>query len=226
MIDCGLEKLECVVGSSSTLMKPTLQRIDKLMTNQEEIRAIIQRHATRGDIYNKDEGEEFDKVEIALRALQKYGDELIPTLVASLSDPDEAVREVAMRLLWEMDTDDESILPAMIKALKDGNRTIRTAAAGFVTRFGERANEAIPVLKTWIESEDRDSHVTAIGAIIWIDKSEADALIPLLIDALEFDGLEQQKQSSTVPKCFEIKDSRSARSQTPWGQARGQCRDI
>ena len=30
-----------------------------------------------------------------------------------------------------------------------------------------------------------------MGAIIWIDKTEADALIPLLIDALEFDGLER-----------------------------------
>jgi HEAT repeat protein len=37
----------------------------------------------------------------------------------------------------------------------------------------------------------RYSHVTALGAIIWIDKTEADALVPLLIDALEFDGLER-----------------------------------
>ena len=69
------------------------------MTSQEEIRAIIQGHATRGDIHNHDEGEEFGKVEITLRALQKYGNELLPTLIDSLSDPGVAVRQVAMRLL-------------------------------------------------------------------------------------------------------------------------------
>ena len=90
--------------------------IDTGMTNQVKIRSIIQGHAIRGDIYNHDEGEEFAIVEITLRALQEYGDDLIPTLVDALSDPDEAVREVGMRLLWEMDTDDESVLPAMLKS--------------------------------------------------------------------------------------------------------------
>ncbi|MDA1252772.1 MAG: HEAT repeat domain-containing protein [Planctomycetota bacterium] len=161
------------------------------MTNQEEIRAIIQGHATRDDIYNHDQGEEFDKAEITLRALQKYGDELLPALLDALSEPDETVRRVAMRLLGEMDTEDESVLPAMIGLLEDSNRSIRLAAARFVTRFGEKAKSSIPVLKTWIGCEDRYSHVTALGTILWIDQSEADSLIPLLIDALEFDGLEQ-----------------------------------
>jgi hypothetical protein len=44
----------------------------------------------------------------------------------------------------------------------------------------------------------RYSHVTALGAIIWIDKTEADALIPLLIDALQFDGLEQWQAVSQL----------------------------
>ncbi|MEO2019945.1 MAG: HEAT repeat domain-containing protein [Fuerstiella sp.] len=191
MIDCGLEKLECVVGSSSTLMKPTLQRIDKLMTNQQEIRAIIQRHATRGDIYNRDEGEEFDKAELALRALQQYSDDLIPMLVVALSDPDEAVRQVVMRLFWELDTNDECVLPAMIKSLKDRNRSIRHAAAGFVTRFGERAGAAIPILQSWIENGDEMSRILATGNILKIDPSKSGKLLPVLIDALGSDGIEQ-----------------------------------
>jgi HEAT repeat protein len=48
----------------------------------------------------------------------------------------------------------------------------------------------------------RYSHVTALGAIIWIDKTEADALIPLLIDALQFDGLEQW-QAVVQPESLE-----------------------
>ena len=162
-----------------------------VMTNQEEIRAIIQRHATRGDIYNHEEGEEFDKAETTLRALQEYGDELLPALLNTLSDPDEDVRLLVLKILWETNADDESTLSATIRDLGDSSRTIRLVAAGFVTRFGEKAKEAIPILKSWIGSEDRYSHVTALGTILWIDKSEADALIPLLIDALEFDGMEQ-----------------------------------
>ena len=161
------------------------------MTNQEEIRAIIQRHATRGDIYNHEEGEEFDKAETTLRALQKYGDDLIPTLVDALSDPYVAVRRVAMRLLGEMDTEDESVLPAMIGLLEDSNRSIRHAAAGFVTRFGEKAKSAIPTLQSWIASIDEMSRILAAGSIMMIDKTQTDAMLSLLIDALESDGLEQ-----------------------------------
>jgi HEAT repeat protein len=168
-----------------------LRAIGTVMTNQEKIRAIIHGHATRGDIYNKNEEEEFDKVEIALRGLQKYGNDLIPTLVDALSDPDEAVREVVMRLLWEMDTDDESVLPAMIMALDDSNKSVRHGAAGFVTRFGEKAKAAIPILQSWIDSGDELIRILAAGSILLIDKSQTDAMISLLIDALESDGLEQ-----------------------------------
>lgn len=172
-------------------MKPTLQRIDKLMTDQEEIRSIIQGHAIRGDIYNHEEGQEFSKAELALRALQKYGNELLPTLIDSLIDPDIAVRHVAMRLIWEMDTDDESVLPAMLRALEDSNKSIRHGAACFVTRFGERARAAIPILESWIASNDEMSRILAAGSIMMIDKSQTDAMLSLLIRALELDGREQ-----------------------------------
>jgi HEAT repeat protein len=172
-------------------MKSTLLGIDKLMTSRETIRAIIQGHAARGDIYNKEPLEEFDKAEITLRALQKYGNELLPTLIDSLSDPDVAVRQVAMRLLWEMDTDDESVLPAMLKALADSNKTIRHAAAGFVTRFGERAKAAVAILEQWIENGDELNRILAAGSILLIDLSKSADLLPVLIEALGSDGIEQ-----------------------------------
>lgn len=156
------------------------------MTNQEEIRAIIQDHATRGDIHNKDEGEEFDKAEIALRALQKYGDELIPTLVDALSDPDDALRQVVMRLFWEMDIEDESVLPALIRSLEDG-----IAAAATIARFGEKAKAAVPILESWIENGDELNRILAAGSILKIDPTKASTLLPVLIDALDSDGIEQ-----------------------------------
>ena len=161
------------------------------MTNQEKIRAIIEGHATKGDIHNHDEGEEFSKAELALRALQEYGDDLIPTLVVALSDSDVAVRQVAMRLLWELDTEDESVLPAMIGALGDSNKSVRHGSAGFVTRFGERAKAAVAILEGWIGSKDRLSHVMALGSILKIDPSKSGDLLPVLIDALNSDGMEQ-----------------------------------
>jgi HEAT repeat protein len=121
----------------------------------------------------------------------KYGDDLIPTLVDALSDPYVAVRQVGMRLLWEMDTDDESVLPAMLKALEDSDKRIRHAAAGYPTRFGEKARAAIPRLQSWIASIEEMSRILAAGSILLIDKSQTDALLPLLTNALESDGMEQ-----------------------------------
>lgn len=80
---------------------------------------------------------------------------------------------------------------SLIEQLRSSDRTKRLSAAGQLADFEGDAKAAIPLLRTWVGSKDRYSHVTALGAIIWIDKSEADALIPLLIDALGFDGLER-----------------------------------
>ena len=81
----------------------------------------------------------------------------------------------------------------LIEQLRSSDRTKRLSAAGQLADFEGEANAAIPILRSWIGSKDRYSHVTALGAIIWIEKSEADVLIPLLIDALQFDGLEQSQ---------------------------------
>jgi hypothetical protein len=80
---------------------------------------------------------------------------------------------------------------SLIEQLQGDDRTKRLSAAGQLAALEGEAKSSIPVLKTWIGCEDRYSHVTALGTILWIDKSEADSLIPLLIDALEFDGLAQ-----------------------------------
>jgi len=180
-----------VIGSIPTVIKSTQLGIDTVVMNQEEIRTIIQGHATRGDIYNRDEGEEFVKGEFTLSAFQKYGDELLLALLDALSDSYQDVRHVAMNLLWELDTDDESVLPAMLKALEDSNKFIRHDAARFVTRFGDRAKAALPTLRSWISSNDEMSRILAASTILLIDKSQTDAMLLLLIRALESDGLEQ-----------------------------------
>jgi HEAT repeat protein len=91
---------------------------------------------------------------------------------------------------------------ALIEQLQSDDRTKRLSAADQLADFKGDAKAAIPILRSWIGSKDRYSHVTALGAIIWIEKSEADALIPLLIDALQFDGLEQW-QAVVQPESLE-----------------------
>jgi len=80
---------------------------------------------------------------------------------------------------------------SLIEQLQSGDRLERLSAAGQLAEFEEEAKAAIPILKSWIGSKDHYIHATALGTIIWIDKSGADALVPLLIDALESDDLGQ-----------------------------------
>ena len=80
---------------------------------------------------------------------------------------------------------------SLIEQLRSSDRTKRLSAASQLADLEGEAKTAIPILKSWIGSEDRYSHVTALGTMMWIDRSEADALLPLLIEALEMDGLEQ-----------------------------------
>ena len=154
------------------------------MTNQDKIRVLLRTFAARPDV--------LDQTENVLRELQEYGDELVPALTVALNDDnDNEVRLVVMRLLWEMGTDAELALPAMINSLKDRNRTIRIAAAGLAARSGEKAKAAVPILESWIGSDDKFSRVVAIGHILKIDPTSADELLPLLIDALELEGMAQ-----------------------------------
>mgnify|MGYP003629822940 CR=1 FL=1 len=88
-------------------------------------------------------------------------------------------------------TEELRTVATLIEQLKSNDRLKRLSAASQLAELEGKAKETVPILKTWIGSEDKYRHVTAIGSILRIDKSEADALIPLLIEALEFDGLEQ-----------------------------------
>jgi hypothetical protein len=79
----------------------------------------------------------------------------------------------------------------LLDQLQDPDRTERMSAAAELACMEREAAPAIPILRQWIGSDDKYAHVTAAGAIIHIDNSEADLLIPLLIEALGFDGITQ-----------------------------------
>jgi hypothetical protein len=70
---------------------------------------------------------------------------------------------------------------SLIEQLQSDDRAERLFAARQLADFDEKAKACIPILKKWIGGEDRYAHVAALGTIIGIDKTEADALLPLLI---------------------------------------------
>lgn len=81
----------------------------------------------------------------------------------------------------------EKTVCELIQQLHVSDRLQRYSAARQLAVFEDRAKDSIPVLKSWIGSDDRPFHVMALGAIICIDNSEAKDLLPLLIETAECD---------------------------------------
>jgi HEAT repeat protein len=75
----------------------------------------------------------------------------------------------------------------LIEQLQSNDRLKRVSAAGELAGLEGRAKDAIPILRSWIGDADRMSHVTALGAILLIGNSEANDLLPLLVEAAESD---------------------------------------
>jgi HEAT repeat protein len=81
----------------------------------------------------------------------------------------------------------EEALPAMIRSLEDSDRRVRIAVVYAVVNFGKRAVAAIPILESWLPSDDEFSVVAAAAAIIQIDPSRADDVLPILVHTLKSD---------------------------------------
>ena len=62
--------------------------------------------------------------------------------------------------------------------------------------FGAKAMDAVPILEKWIGSEDKFSHVSAVGHILMIDPSKADELIPVLVESLDSDDIMIQRHAA------------------------------
>lgn len=90
----------------------------------------------------------------------------------------------------------EGQISELIEQLQSKDRGLRFSAARQLV--DARVKQAIPILKTWIGASDRYGHAAALGAIIQIDSTQLDSLLPLLIEALESDGLEQVEAISSL----------------------------
>lgn len=119
-----------------------------------------------------------------LDALTVFSGDHIAALAQALDDKDEDVRLLAIEVLAEMGGKAEAALPAMVRSLEDSYGLVRIAAVYAVVNFGYKAIVAVPVLETWLDGDGEFFCVVAAAAIIQIEASRADEVLPFLVDAL------------------------------------------
>jgi HEAT repeat protein len=129
------------------------------------------------------------RVDDFLDALTAFQGDHIAALIEALADQDDEVRLLAVEVLYSMDKEAEPALSALIDTLDDPDRIVRVAAVAPVADFGRKAIAAIPTLESWLYGGDEFSEVTAAAAIIQIDPSRADDVLPVIINALKSDDV-------------------------------------
>ena len=157
------------------------------MDDNNHIIAVLRTFAYLGDP---------DRVFNTEQALRPFGDKTVSALADALGNSDADIRILAVRVLGELGNEAEPALPAMIRALQDPHRIVRICALEPVASFGAKALDAVPILLKWIGSDDKFSHVSAVGHILMIDRSRADDLLPILIESLDSDDFMIQCQAA------------------------------
>ena len=108
--------------------------------------------------------------------LETFGDDLIPSLIASLNDDDVEVRILAAELLTEARSE-EAMLP-MIEQLSHYDRLFLTALAVALARFGPKASAAIPFIEPWLQEENESLRATAVTALKYLDPTRQPSELP------------------------------------------------
>ena len=72
---------------------------------------------------------------------------------------------------------------------------MRIAALEPVANFGAKAKSAVPILETWLSTDDDFSKVSAAGHIMMIDDSRREEMLPILTKALSSDNMMISRQA-------------------------------
>jgi HEAT repeat protein len=83
--------------------------------------------------------------------------------VKVLRGPDAKLRKKAAFKLGNVGPTDATVLPALVRALKDADAGVRCEAILAVLKCGDEAKEAVPAL-TEVQRQDRDAKVRAYAA--------------------------------------------------------------
>jgi HEAT repeat protein len=119
------------------------------------------------------------RILIALRYLWENGwkdENLVPTIVGAMQDPNEKVRRRAIWVLEDMKEKEELIIPALAKALQDKNFEVRENAAWELGKRGEKSEQAIPNLIETLQDEEEKVRLNALRALAKIGEKAIKAL--------------------------------------------------
>jgi HEAT repeat protein len=101
------------------------------------------------------------------------GDDAVDALVGLLGEP--SVRTQAMESLLAVG---RAAVPAVMRSLEDGDRSVRLAAANLLGRLGDR--RAVPALMEALTSADADLTTTATAALASLGDAQAfESVLPL-----------------------------------------------
>jgi HEAT repeat protein len=97
--------------------------------------------------------------------------DVMPLLLAGLTDEDAGVRVVAATYLGILTDDADAAVPALIAALRDDDPEVRAAAATALGSFGEAGTDAIPALRKAAGDGDEDVSREAGLALVKLQSS-------------------------------------------------------
>lgn len=121
--------------------------------------------------------------DIALQELEHYGDDLLPGLIACLTDSDSRVRYWAVNLIGEMRPRPRVALPFLFDRLADDDSLVLEAVIYHVTKMGPIAAAAIPHLESWIDGSDEYQKVHASIIILSLDPNRTE-LVDIIREGL------------------------------------------
>jgi len=86
----------------------------------------------------------------------------MPVMAVGIEDPDENVREAAVRLL---ENQGQESVPLLVQALQDRSAEVREQAARVLGTLGAQASAAVPALIEVLDDSSRPVRISAAGAL-------------------------------------------------------------
>lgn len=122
---------------------------------------------------------------------------VVPDFVEALSHEDVEVRCGAVSLIGLVEADLQDVLQPLVAALADPNPFVRGTAAEVLADHGAAAAEALPSLDRLL-AEDEFTRVVVAHAILCIDPSRTEELVPVFAEALSSQHREVRIRAAQV----------------------------
>jgi HEAT repeat protein len=137
---------------------------------------------------------------------------VLPSLRASLDDPDHTVRLAAADSIEAIEKDIQKFrsetLPPIITELTDADPIVRALAASRIEDFGPRASDAVPALVKCLADREADVRRASASALGQLGPGAAVA-VPSLTNLVESDSDERVRQTATIARAILLRGNGS-----------------